>query len=229
MQVYERGETVLTRIDAPVVVIFSPLESQIIMPDDPSLCVRFWVHCFGRGVENLLKTNGLLGSRYARLKGRADELSRLIFDIYEEMLYKGYNYNLACTANLLKIVALVSRGKANSEQNGHFHFNQIIAPALQHMHKNLHTELCGLDYANLCHVSEYHFIRLFKTCTGLTPHAYITAVRIAQAKLLLTCSNSSISTVGAAVGYADPSYFSYVFKRSEGVSPNDYRCQKKTE
>ncbi len=67
--------------------------------------------------------------------------------------------------------------------------------------------------------SEGYFYRAFKTRTGQTPVQYLTEVRICKAIQLLQQSSLPIAKVARLVGYADPLYFSRVFKRHTGKSP----------
>ncbi len=81
------------------------------------------------------------------------------------------------------------------------------------------------EYARMCHLSEYYFIRFFKKYKGMSPIAYRAKVRFAHACDLLTFSELSIAEIAPAVGYADPLHFCKQFKQSMGLSPRDYRMQ----
>lgn len=48
-----------------------------------------------------------------------------------------------------------------------------------------------------------------------------------KAKELLMCSPLKTSEIGYEVGYKDPHYFSYIFKKTQGCSPKDYRARRK--
>lgn len=79
----------------------------------------------------------------------------------------------------------------------------------------------------------YDYVRkLFKKETGLTPHEYLTAVRMVRAgKILLSnvsnrYSALTVGQVAEACGYAEPLYFSRVFKKYFGVSPTEYVKRK---
>lgn len=88
------------------------------------------------------------------------------------------------------------------------HFNQTIS-------------LDGL--AEQCHLSTYHFMRLFKQATGLSPRQYIVSRRVHYARKLLDKSNLTVDQISAAVGYSSPYHFSRIFKRHTGYSPGKYR------
>ena len=74
--------------------------------------------------------------------------------------------------------------------------------------------------------SKFHFIRLFKTIYGKTPHQYLTSVRIYKAILLLRLDNS-VSDVCIIVGFDSLPSFSGLFKRIVGVAPSSYLLQQK--
>lgn len=72
--------------------------------------------------------------------------------------------------------------------------------------------------------SKFHFIRLFKTAYGKTPHQYLTWVRIEHAKLLLK-DNMPVTDTCFAVGFDSISSFTGLFKRIEGITPSAYRAR----
>jgi AraC family transcriptional regulator len=72
-------------------------------------------------------------------------------------------------------------------------------------------------------LSEHRFAHNFKTTTGLPPHRYVTAQKIARAKRLLRESGMSVTEIGYALGFSQPSRFSSVFNRWTGVAPSVFR------
>jgi YesN/AraC family two-component response regulator len=64
---------------------------------------------------------------------------------------------------------------------------------------------------------------MFKRQVGCSTLEYIRNTRLEQAKLLLKHSDKNASQVAKNVGYHDRTYFSKVFKKITGVSPNEYR------
>jgi AraC-like DNA-binding protein len=73
--------------------------------------------------------------------------------------------------------------------------------------------------------SKFHFIRTFRKIYGMTPHQYLTAVRIRQTKLLLK-NGSSVSEACFSVGFDSLSSFTGLFKRQTGITPSAYRKQQ---
>ena len=78
-------------------------------------------------------------------------------------------------------------------------------------------------------VSTAYFPTLFKKETGKTFINYLTDCRMEKAVELLLEQDEKTYIVAQKVGYADPNYFSYVFKRKFGVSPSKYKVSKREQ
>ena len=70
---------------------------------------------------------------------------------------------------------------------------------------------------------------VFSQQTGKTLIKYLTDFRMNKAKELLRCTGKKSSVVSTEVGYKDPHYFSYLFKKTQGVTPTQYRTGKNPE
>jgi len=81
------------------------------------------------------------------------------------------------------------------------------------------------NISNEAYFSKFHFIRLFRTIYGKTPHQYLTSVRIEKAIQLLR-SGKTVSEVCSLVGFNSLTSFSGLFKRITGLSPSAYLAQQ---
>lgn len=77
------------------------------------------------------------------------------------------------------------------------------------------------DMAEAAGLSPYHFIRVFCDRTGVTPHEYLTGVRMRHARTLLS-QGVPIVDVALSLGYSDQSHFTRYFKRIIGITPGAY-------
>lgn len=91
------------------------------------------------------------------------------------------------------------------------------------MKARLAEEFCLPRLAQVAGLSDYHFSRLFKRATGLSPSQYFIRLRMARARHLLLETDQSVIEIGMEVGYSSPSHFSQVFRREVGVTPSAYR------
>ena len=76
-------------------------------------------------------------------------------------------------------------------------------------------------------LSSNHLLRAFKQVFGKTPHQFLTSRRIERAQNLLKETDRSVTDVCMSVGFDSPSSFSWLFKHTTGLSPREYRKQKR--
>jgi AraC-like DNA-binding protein len=72
-------------------------------------------------------------------------------------------------------------------------------------------------------ISPFHFLRLFSSVLGVTPHQYLVRSRLRHAARLLADDENSVTDVAYDVGFADLSNFVRTFHRAAGVSPRRFR------
>ena len=78
-------------------------------------------------------------------------------------------------------------------------------------------------------VSANYLSAVFSQSMKKTFVEYVTEKRMEKAKKLLKTTSLSSGEIAAEVGYKDSHYFSFVFKKTQGVSPRDYRASKKED
>lgn len=79
------------------------------------------------------------------------------------------------------------------------------------------------DLAAMFHFNTSYFIRIFKKQMGLSPHQYITQLKMERAKNLMENSNMSIARIAHSVGFDDAKHFSKAFKKYSNFTPSQYR------
>ena len=98
-----------------------------------------------------------------------------------------------------------------------------ISFVIQNMNKEYHISYTLEDYARMCNMSKYHFLRVFKSITGASPLEYRNSIRLSHAKVKLQDTNYPISEIAESVGYSSAAYFSIAFKKSFGIAPSEFR------
>jgi AraC family transcriptional regulator len=88
---------------------------------------------------------------------------------------------------------------------------------------HLDREISVETLAELVELSPFHFSRVFKQTTGVSPLKFVTQERIALAQQMIRETSRSVIEIGLEVGYANPSHFAQVFRKVVGVTPTEFR------
>jgi two-component system response regulator YesN len=103
-------------------------------------------------------------------------------------------------------------------------YHLLINQVKRYLQENYNKENISLNQvANYVNISPSHLSTLFSQETGQTFVSYLTEIRMEKAKELLKCTTMKTLEVGFEVGYKDPHYFSYLFKKTQNCTPRDYR------
>lgn len=100
-----------------------------------------------------------------------------------------------------------------------------IKAAVDFFHAHLEHQIQLEDLAEQFSCSSYHLIRLFRFQKGMTPHAYLTQLRLEKARQCID-ADVPFSQIAPMVGLADQSHLTRQFKKRYGVTPGQYRRQR---
>ena len=105
--------------------------------------------------------------------------------------------------------------------------SEVVAAAVDLLEHDLQRHWTLEALAGHFYVGTYHLVRQFNRWVGLPPIAYLNRRRAERAAMLLAATDTSIGSIGAEVGWPDPSQFSRRFRQHMGVSPRVYRSQSR--
>lgn len=102
--------------------------------------------------------------------------------------------------------------------------SEIVKKAVEYVHKNYHdSEIVIEKVCKYLHISSSYFSTLFKKEMNMTFNNYLTNVRLEASKELLRTTDMKFYEIAQRVGFSEPNYFSYCFKKKFGISPSEYR------
>lgn len=101
--------------------------------------------------------------------------------------------------------------------------DMCMATVKNYMDKHYKEPIQISDLAQLSGMSISVFYRQFKNYFGVTPLQYITNKKVDEAKKLLLSTPLKIYDISYTVGYTDSYYFSRIFKRTVGISPQQFK------
>ena len=101
----------------------------------------------------------------------------------------------------------------------------LVKTAIAYLQQSYARPIARWEVAEAVGTSEDYLTHIFRRELGLTPWDYLNRYRVEQAKGLLRGTSDSISSIAARVGLKDQAYFSRLFRKVTGLSPNAYRNQ----
>lgn len=119
---------------------------------------------------------------------------------------------------------MISQAIEIRDQNSGNKNRSILKTAVDFIDSHYMDEEISLNtVANVANVSSNHFSALFSQNMGQTFIEYLTTLRMNKAKELLRCTGMRSSEIAGEIGYKDAHYFSYLFKKTQGMTPSEYR------
>ena len=121
---------------------------------------------------------------------------------------------------LLECIAAVNSTKTQWD-------NPAIKKVCDYINSHISNDISLEQMAEYANVSSFYLSRLFKEEKGITFINFLTDRRLEKSRELLNDTDLSIKEITASIGYNDQNYFSRLFKNKYGLSPTEYRSEKK--
>lgn len=125
-------------------------------------------------------------------------------------------------SDLLRLIAKLPNAAAQKENPA-----PRSAQIVKYINENYNEIFSVEDVANHFFMSKYYFCRLFRKTMGIPLFTYINTIKIQQSCLIMEKENCTLTEIATRCGFNTSSYFCKVFKNIMGVSPGEYRKQKK--
>lgn len=128
------------------------------------------------------------------------------------------SYLLAVLSELNRVAQPANQPAGNQAVNIARQFQSLVHAHFKAKHR-------VADYAAMLHVTPNHLTKSVTNATGKSPSRWIDEAIVLEAKVLLYQSHHTIGDIAAEIGLQDPSYFSRLFKKYEGVTPQAFRSR----
>lgn len=189
----------------------------------------YWVHFLGEDAEYYVDRIPRPGQPVP-LEASAKEEAVRLFRYCLDALHDGYGlptliYAAQSTQHILSLLLFRNQSLPMEQRSGPRRAS--VELAIEFMQNHLSENLRLDDFAREAGMSVSHFSERFRRQTGQSPMAYFIHLRMRLACRLLDLSGKPVKTVALEIGYRDPYYFSRIFKKSMGISPDRYRDIKK--
>ncbi len=206
--------------------IFHPYEHQRYRFEKKDNTVNYWVHFNGTQCAPIIKALRLDSINILRLNIDTLDIEQMLYRLCHEYTRQEPCYEQICSGLLITILGLISRSIFHSEIKQRKEKNELIEQIISEFYTSMQNPVIINELAKKFSISTNYLIREFKKSTGKTPAQYAIDMRIKKAEELLLFSNYTNAQISEFLGFSNYSYFSRLFKKHTGVTPNDYRAHK---
>lgn len=181
-----------------------------------------WITFGGYGVRKLLKQVGLEKNRVFYLQDMhllEEHFLNIMRSSSEITSTNGFQ-----TSVYLYQFLIILRN--NISDNNRIKYSKLkqLDPVIEFLEQNYDKSPSLDEMAEIIAITPPHLCRLFKEVFKIRPFEYLTKIRIKKAKeLMMVSDNLSIKYIAKKSGYNDVSYFCYVFKEYEGITPSEFK------
>lgn len=188
----------------------------------------YWIHFTGDMAPFYISgfdTPSYAAPAIGNLKSRQLELFEEIY----RTLDNGFSHNNIMYANttLFHFLGLLKYSRLYIENNEEKQQLDVVDLSIRYMQENLAQHLSLKQIASEVNLSVSYFSNLFLKKTGFSPLQYLNMMRIRKACQYLDNSNLKINQIAPLVGIDDNFYFSRLFSKIMGITPSQYRADKK--
>lgn len=145
--------------------------------------------------------------------------------ILREMQERKLEYQTACQAymDILVVQLMRNTGTSMTQPADSSPTNRQCAAIRRYIDSHYKEPLTLDMLAAEANINKYYLAHAYKQAYGISPIQYMIAHRIQESKRLLTETDLSLSQISAILGFSSASYFSQSFRKSEGISPAEFR------
>lgn len=153
------------------------------------------------------------------------EFDQLVIKMNREYSDRQDGYNAILRAYMIEFIVMMMRGFHNRSANDPVQPRKasMIEAAIQHLDSHYNETISLVDLARKTFISKNYFCQLFKEITGMTVSQYTQQMRIEEAIKLIRDTDMSMSEIAYEVGYSDYKAFYVIFKKLNGISPNEFK------
>lgn len=183
----------------------------------------YWLHFKGSAAGAATQS---INQRFGGCKGAVAYNARRE-TLFEELYFnmeRGYSYeNLLYTNMCLWHFIASFHFDDKYENTNPKKYNDPVSKAINYMHYNIGNTLTLSAIAQQVNLSVSHFVAMFHKKTGFSPIEYFNQLKIQKACQYLQFTDDRLKAIAGYLGIEDCYYFSRLFKKLMGISPNQYR------
>ena len=185
-----------------------------------------WAHFYGPNIHAIYKKYKERGGLTVFPASTPSLYSTLLTEVYDIAESTTYIRDMKIFEKLTSLLVLIMEESWHpGSRTTNPHPKRDLQEIKEYIDRNFTEEIRLDDLAEKFYINKYYLTRVFKEQFGITITHYQIQFRITHAKHLLRFSDHPIDKISAECGIDDPNYFSRLFKKIEGLTPNEYRSK----
>ena len=185
-----------------------------------------WVGIGGHDAEKYLRLAGLSARHPIFSCTQIDTAKSYILDMMKHHALSASN-EIYIQGLLMQFLALLVEDAGCTVSPQQNTSSVYINQAISYIHKNYQNPLTVQEIADYLSLNRSYLTELFLKTVQLSPQQFLTQYRITKSEELLQSSSLSIQNIACSCGYSNSFSFSKAFRKVNGLSPSEYRKQKK--
>ena len=220
-------EDEIVPVEADDLMIINPHieHTEKTLPNDPMEYIVFGVEglAFACEDDTIEHPKGYSYYSYGSDENQLINFAQLMVKEFHD---KKPGFETLCHGLLQVLLVYISRKQhLNVIPDTSFRLSKECALAKRYIDANYSKNITLDTLAEITHINKFYLAHIFTDCMGRSPINYLTEVRLAASKQQLATSNMSIAQVASNNGFSSQSYFSQIFKKKIGLTPQQYRKQ----
>lgn len=183
-------------------------------------CTFSWFHFNGNSSSAY---TGYIYDTAGVVIGDGSDRIRFLRDRFDSLISNAQKLPANEHAISAEISSILAGIASHSSTQGITRKDHPIQKAINYISSEYAESISIAELAEMCTLSESHFIRLFRKYENMTPHEFILSYRLKEAKRLLQTSEISIEEIADSCGFNSASHFARAFRKSTGISPTEFR------
>lgn len=190
---------------------------------DRDLWTLSWCHFYGSILPAVYGKYQERGGQPVFSMTDTTALTVLIDDLYKLALSADYIRDMHINEKLNALLSILMEHSWNPEKAGSGRKRPELGKLKEYLDHSYTERIVLDDLVKKFYMDKSYMSRIFKETYGVTIIAYVEEKRITKAKSLLRFTDMTVDEIGNAVGMRDANYFSRRFRKTEGMSPREYR------
>lgn len=216
---YNKKKYVLTEGD----VVFIDCHKPYSHKTEKELWTLQWCHFYGPELPSVYHKYLERGGQPVFHPESVTEIAGLMTELYAVADSGDYVRDMRINQELSRLLTLLMSYSWHPENKVISKKRMELSRIREYLDEHFREKIALEELARIFYIDKYYLTKIFKEAYGVTIMAYILSMRVTRAKSLLRFTDMTIEEVGAAVGMDDANYFARSFKKTEGMSPGEYR------